>query len=132
MWRAAALAWCGAIFVLSSRPTIPIPPPFPGADKIYHAAEFGMLCLLVARSFGRPVPPATRLGFAVLFTFLYGIADEAHQAFVPGRSCDAGDALADFAGALVTALTLAAARCRREPSRRRLPPASTGRKRRRY
>lgn len=31
---------------------------------------------------------------------LYGLSDEIHQAFVPNRSCDALDLMADMAGAL--------------------------------
>ena len=51
---------------------------------------------------------------AVLVATLYGISDEAHQAFVPGRYPDRFDVLADCVGAtLAVTLALAAAHARR-------------------
>ena len=41
------------------------------------------------------------LEYAFLFTVLYGISDEIHQSFVPFRSADFFDALADLLGAFV-------------------------------
>jgi VanZ family protein len=38
---------------------------------------------------------------AVLFTVLFGIFDEFHQAFVPGRYCSAQDILLNVVGAIV-------------------------------
>ncbi|MBK7255512.1 MAG: VanZ family protein [Ignavibacteria bacterium] len=38
--------------------------------------------------------------FALLFTSLYGLSDEAHQYFVPNRSCEFYDWIADVAGGL--------------------------------
>lgn len=39
--------------------------------------------------------------FALLFTSLYGITDEVHQYFVPGRSSDILDWVSDTLGALL-------------------------------
>jgi VanZ family protein len=50
-------------------------------------------------------PVTSRAWLAVLLASLYGVSDEAHQAFVPGRSADAVDWLADTVGALA-AVTL--------------------------
>ena len=36
--------------------------------------------------------------FSVLFTAIYGISDELHQSFVPGRDASVGDFLADTVG----------------------------------
>ena len=62
------------------------------------------------------VPPqrALRTGILVVFIcFLYGISDEVHQAFVPGREASVGDLLADVAGAaIVVALWLRRTVCR--------------------
>jgi VanZ family protein len=38
---------------------------------------------------------------AFLFTIVYGILDEVHQMYVPGRSPDVYDAMADAFGALL-------------------------------
>lgn len=84
-------------------------PPFPHFDKMVHAGLFGTLCLLLALSLRSSAPKmGTRrlLALAVLASFTYGITDEIHQAFVPGRSCDTLDALADLAGAILVAFSL--------------------------
>lgn len=36
--------------------------------------------------------------YAFLFSFLYGLSDEWHQSFVPGRQVELGDLLADGIG----------------------------------
>ena len=46
----------------------------------------------------------------VIVCLLYAISDELHQAWVPGRSCDPLDALADTLGAVTAAGTVEAAR----------------------
>lgn len=45
----------------------------------------------------------------VVFASLYGVTDEVHQIFVPGRFCDPLDWLVDTAGALLGASTMAKA-----------------------
>lgn len=94
--------YSGIIFYFSSQTTVPLPP-VPGIDKVAHLTEYGGYALLTARALfplmGRR-PRWTRWGVAVLWCLLYAVSDEAHQAFVPGRSCDPYDALADVSGAL--------------------------------
>ncbi len=77
-------------------------PDAPGSDKIVHFVCFGAL----AAAWSLWFPPESwkkrpaRTFFAVvLIVSLYGIADEIHQSFVPGRSCSAPDWLADTVGA---------------------------------
>ena len=38
---------------------------------------------------------------AIIFAGIYGITDEIHQYFVPGRYSSAGDVAADFFGAIL-------------------------------
>jgi hypothetical protein len=98
----------GLIFYLSSCPWVPIP--LPGwvivRDKIAHAILYAFLAYLWIRAFRsgdrRQTTPALLLA-AVLITVAYGISDEYHQSFVPGRTCTAGDALADSVGAVLAA-----------------------------
>ena len=71
----------------------------PPWDKLYHAGNFGVLAALLHLATGRA-------WLAVLLASIYGVSDEVHQAFVPGRSADAADWLADTAGALVAVLLL--------------------------
>ena len=97
---------CGLIFWQSSAPLPPQTPSLPGLDKLAHAAIYGLLAYLAARAFvhfpltnhSRFVPWA-----AALFAAGYGLSDEMHQAFVPGRRADVWDLAADLAGAIAGA-----------------------------
>lgn len=64
----------------------------PGADKVAHALAYAVLGALLAWATGRP-------GLAVALATLYGVSDELHQAFVPGRTPDVLDLVADLLGA---------------------------------
>jgi len=95
-----ALAWMGLIFFLSAQPKLPeILFVFDGIDKLFHAGAYGVLGLLVSYALGVRSRRAALL--AVLVSSLYGASDELHQYFVPGRSCDVFDWLADTSGAVV-------------------------------
>lgn len=89
------------IFILSSISDIklPAPPDFDLIDKVYHALEYAMLGFLIGRSFSR-ITLRWRFPFFWIWLFgvLYGLSDEIHQYFVPGRFCDWTDLLADSAG----------------------------------
>ena len=93
-----------AIFILSSS-TDPGPIVPPGiSDKTLHAIGYGVLGLLLLRGLAqaRLVGVTTGRGFAaVLIAVLYGITDEIHQHFVPGRTSDALDVAADALGAAI-------------------------------
>ena len=95
-YLAAALFYMAAIFALSSLPgsEVGIPAPW---DKLAHFTEYALLGFLLGRGTGN-VP----LAFAL--AALYGVSDEVHQAFVPGREASVFDWLADAAGALIGAL----------------------------
>ncbi|MCS7054372.1 MAG: VanZ family protein [Ignavibacterium sp.] len=43
--------------------------------------------------------------FTILFASLYGAVDELHQLFIPGRSCDFLDWVADFIGVIIGSLS---------------------------
>ena len=95
------LFWCGLIFWLSSK-VIEVPlPPFWLKDKCLHFLAFGMVGILAFRATRpTPIPRTKRLFLAVLFATLYGIGDEIHQYFVPGRYFEIGDMVADGVGGL--------------------------------
>ena len=91
------------IYYLSSR-VIRIPHIFVFSfrDKVLHLIEYGGLGLLVARAVLLMWPQRPRwrtLGAAVFITTMWGLSDELHQAFVPGRSAETLDLVADFIGA---------------------------------
>jgi VanZ family protein len=96
------LGWALLIFYISSQPLGSFTPPFVYFDKFVHAGEFGVLCLLVYRAFIRARQDWLKkraVMFSVLFCILYGVSDEIHQMFVPMRTPDAADVLADGVGA---------------------------------
>lgn len=105
-----ALAWLPAvlymalIWALSSieLPDLPLAR-FPFRDKGIHAVEYAGLALFVAHAALRTWPDRSRLrlgAVAILITSGWGVLDEIHQAFVPGRSADVADLVADLAGAI--------------------------------
>lgn len=79
---------------------------FPLQDKGVHFLEFAglglTLCFAVYRTWpGRGIYAGLA---AVLMTCAFGLLDELHQAFVPERSADVFDLLADTCGAFAAAL----------------------------
>lgn len=95
----------GLIFALSAQPGVPgLMPEIPGLDKAAHALEYAVLGLLLARAFGGGW---RRVLAAVAVAALYGLTDEWHQSFVPGREATLGDWAADWAGALAGAISTA-------------------------
>lgn len=112
------------IFLFSSLPASTYPRPgFPAADKLVHVLLYAVLAALLATALAPPrsraAPERSRrtvmlIALAAVIATLYGVTDELHQLFVPGRSSDVGDLLADAAGALIgTGATAALLRRRR-------------------
>lgn len=91
-----ALAWAALIFALSSRPTIPVDLQL-GRDKLAHFAAYTVLGLFLGRA--RRASGLSALA-AALLGLAYAASDEWHQSFVPGRSADVADWLADALGVL--------------------------------
>lgn len=76
------------------------------SDKVVHATAFlGMALLAIgnARSWRAAWSLGAQLTAGVVFTVLFGVSDEIHQAFTPGRSPDVLDVAADTVGALTAA-----------------------------
>jgi VanZ family protein len=96
------LAYAMTIFYVSSLSGKTVPA-MKTSDKLLHAVEFGGLSLLLCRALWAQVPGCPRRSVAlmsVLITIGYGISDELHQWFVPGREADVADVVADSLGAL--------------------------------
>ena len=66
-------------------------------DKVGHFAVYGLLATLLCR-LGRGWRAA---GWALLAASAFGATDEWHQYYVPGRSSDVKDWIADTLGALL-------------------------------
>ena len=107
----AVLYWCG-LFVATHAP-IDIPLSAGRLDKLQHTAAFlglGALLYAVAANYWRP-GWVTGVGM-FLVAGAYGAFDEWTQQFVPGRTADAMDWVADMIGAAI-GIGLAAAIARR-------------------
>lgn len=98
-------ATMGTIFFLSHQPGNRLSlPPFPGIDKIGHMMIYGTLAGTVIFAFSarlKDTRPQKVLFLTVAFCLLYGISDEFHQFFIPGRSASVLDVLADCGGAVM-------------------------------
>jgi VanZ family protein len=96
------IIWAAVILTLTSLPASEFAPvgafAFPGADKLVHLALYGVLGALVARAIG-PTPSRNTLGAVLVGVAVFAAVDEWHQRFVPGRSPDVLDFVADLTGA---------------------------------
>jgi VanZ family protein len=104
-----ALAWLVVLFYLSHQPILPVPMVFSFQDKVVHALAYGVLAalLLAARRPGADGYSRAQILGSILIASLYGITDEWHQSFVPGRSPDFWDWVADTTGAVIAVLLIA-------------------------
>jgi VanZ family protein len=100
------IIWAIGIFLLSSLSHPPTPGPvFPMKDKVGHWILYSVLGWLVARALrhGHNLPLPKTIFLAIVLTSAYGASDEWHQFFVPYRSCEVFDWLADTLGASAAA-----------------------------
>lgn len=117
----AVVAWAGFIFLLSHQSRPPYPPGVSAslAANLGHLGAYFILALLLWLALRYTGLTATRAaGAAILLSLLYGISDEWHQAFIPGRYPDVKDVLLDVAGAALAMLAVALARRRLDSHRR--------------
>ena len=120
-YQLPALLWAAIIFGLSSIPGPNLPKlAIIGNDKLAHITVFFVLGVLIFRAFHRKeeleVFRWKRVFLAVAIVMMYGISDELHQGFVPGRTLDVFDMLADVIGGLLAAGVLFAHDARRRRS----------------
>lgn len=95
------IAHMGLIFVASST-SDPAPLPSGITDTLAHLGIYALLGLLLLRAFAGGLLERYTWGtaaLAVLCAALYGVSDEWHQSFVPGRTADPMDLVADAGGA---------------------------------
>ncbi len=98
-----AWAMMALIFTLSSMSQLPrVPGGFEIDDGVAHAVAYGVLSVLLLRALAgarwRGVS-GRAAALAVLLASLYGVTDEVHQRFVPGRTAEITDLIADAVGA---------------------------------
>lgn len=102
-----AIAVAVGIFIVSSIPQTALPPlQFDFIDKIIHFAVFlifGLSLILAFYPEHRNQSSFKAVVIILVIGLLYSAIDEFHQFFVPGRSCDIFDWIADSIG-VVTSL----------------------------
>lgn len=129
----ALLLWVGFLFYMSSRT-----PPFPRPPSsilrswymnLRHAPAYGLLATLILWAWARRgelwAANSRRVAAAVALAVLYGVTDEFHQSFVPGRDASFLDLTTDFVGALFAVSLLRAVEAGR-PARDFLPILAWG------
>ena len=98
-WAIAAAVVAAAIFVLSSIPAEQLARTGIRIwDKAAHAGVYAALTFCLARALG---PGRRRLALAILLGAAYGVSDEIHQSFTPGREVSGLDVVADAVGAVL-------------------------------
>jgi VanZ family protein len=95
----------GLIVHLSSQSAFGMLPTIDGFDKVLHLVEYAGLGFLAARALalltGLSTLRAVLWGAGLAAAF--GVTDEIHQSFVPGRFPSVSDAVADAFGSLLGA-----------------------------
>ena len=109
IYGAPVLAYAGLIFLFSSISTLPyVIPSFFGFDKLAHFSEYYVFgCLICRWLLAERNHFANRHSFALTIVIgtCYGLSDEWHQSFVPGRHATLWDALYDALGVVTAAVT---------------------------
>lgn len=100
LWWLPTAAYMVLIFYLSSKTGDEVSIPTP--DYVAHGLEYLVLSVLAGISLRKTTCLSWKNVFAisVIIASVYGITDEWHQSFVPGRHATAADWLADTAGAV--------------------------------
>lgn len=93
------------IFILTSIPGKSIPKVLGGVDKIKHFGAYFVLAFLLSFALKMqnrfPIVSKNSVLFTFMITLFYGLIDEVHQIFIPGRYFDWMDLLADVIGSLI-------------------------------
>ena len=111
------------IFIASSVPGDQVPGTI--SDKLAHLLVYAVLgaCFMLPLSGGRLAGMTTmKAVWALALSIGYGITDEFHQSFTPGRTPDVRDLVADGIGAaigILAVLAIAAIAARFRPTPRR-------------
>jgi VanZ family protein len=100
------IAWLLIIFIQSSFSAIELPKvEWISTDKIVHMGVYGLLTFLCYISLIHLSNPGILIKSPLLWSAIvsafYGATDELHQYFVPNRSCEMQDWLADVLGVII-------------------------------
>lgn len=113
-WQAALFFWLltlsymALIFLLSSIGSPDLGDLPEDSDKVIHFFEYAVLSVLFFLSFRKSGLIRNVLLLSIVLATCYGITDEYHQGYVPGRFAGIGDVVADFIGAAAGAVFIKA------------------------
>ena len=107
-----ALLWAALILVGTSWPNITVGPDIGGLDKVVHFGMYGGFAYLLLRA-SRYRASWGRVTIVLACVAVFGLIDEVHQAYIPGRSASIADWFADILGGATGAV---ASRFRAHPS----------------
>ncbi len=109
----ATVLYCGLIFLLSSQSDPTAADwgflAFPGADKLAHGILYAGLAAVVSVGVWRSnqsIRASLHFWIPITFAVIYGFSDEVHQIYVPERTFDWMDLLADGVGATIVQVAL--------------------------
>lgn len=105
------IVWALTIFIQSSFPSVSLPEvEYISVDKVIHMGIFGLLTALCYISLihlnKENFLTKSPLSWSVIFGILYGASDEIHQYFVPNRSSEVQDWIADVIGVIIAGLVI--------------------------
>jgi hypothetical protein len=106
IYGAPVLAYAWLIFLFSSIAALPYVPSFFGLDKIAHFCEYFFFGCLIRRWLlaekNRHIKHRSFV-LTILIGTCYGLSDEWHQSFVPGRHASLWDVWFDALGVVIAA-----------------------------
>ena len=104
------VVWASFIFLLSSRPTNPVSQIYWKdfiVKKSAHLLEYGLLTILLYRALKKGGVEKQEAGvYSIILSVLYGVSDEFHQSFTPGRDPTVRDVLFDTIGSVLAVYVL--------------------------
>ncbi|MDQ6996118.1 MAG: VanZ family protein [Mariprofundus sp.] len=106
LWLLLLFSYCALIYCLSDQSHLPVPYVFDMQDKLIHATAYAIMAFIFWQSWRERLPIFLLAVLAVVFCSLFGVTDEWHQSFVPGRDASVFDWLADTTGAFVLTMVL--------------------------
>jgi len=101
VWLMLLCAYCGLIYWLSDQSHLPLPFVFNMQDKLIHAAAYAVMAFLFWQAWQGRLSLRLLAVLTVAFCSLFGVTDEWHQSFVPGRDASVFDWMADTLGAFL-------------------------------
>jgi len=96
-----SLLYMAAIFFLSAQSDLPLPYTVSRLDFFLHMAEYALLGLVLSWSLVNSGVTRRLVLYVFLVGLFYGMTDELHQYFVPGRTASLLDLTADGLGSLL-------------------------------